>query len=149
MLSVKSLNEYHIQKLTPFATEHIGYKFKKHINMATTISILQGILAFVFLASGSIILLMKDKLKSRLSWLTHYSPGMVLFICTSKIAGAIGLLIPLVTGRFTFLIPLASLGIATIMALAFAYHIRNKEKKDIPATVLFFLIAMLVAIFKF
>lgn len=117
--------------------------------MNTTLWVLQGILATVFTASGMVILLFKDKLKNRLSWLADYPPGMVTFICISKILGAAGLILPVRTGILPVLTPIAALGLATIMLLAFLYHVRKHEYKDLPATILFFGMALLVAIGRF
>ena len=110
---------------------------------------MQGILATVFLASGTIILIFKEKLKSKLTWLTEYSPTSVLVICLAKIFGAIGLIVPMITGIMTILTPFASIGIAIIMALAFDYHIRRKEYKDIPATIIFLAVALFIAYNRF
>jgi hypothetical protein len=44
--------------------------------MNTTLWLIQGILALAFTLSGIIILLNKDRLRSRLSWFDQYSPQM-------------------------------------------------------------------------
>lgn len=115
--------------------------------MTTTIS--EGILATVFTLSGTIIYVFKDKLKSRLTWLTDYSPNMVLFICLSKIIGALGLILPIQFNFFPILTVIAALGLAIIMVLAMVYHIRKKEYKDIPATIIFLTISLFVAYNRF
>jgi len=117
--------------------------------MNTTIWIIQGILATVFTASGLIILLYKEKLKSKLSWLNEYSSVMVVWICLSKIAGAVGLILPMYCNILPILTPIAAFGIAAIMILALAYHIRKKEYKDAPATILFLVLALFVAYNRF
>lgn len=117
--------------------------------MNTTISIIQAALAIVFFASGTIILILKEKLKSRLSWLTTYSPKMVYFICFSKIAGAIALLIPMLVSSLHFFAALSALGIGIIMLLALNYHIKKREYKDMPATILFFILALFVTIYNY
>lgn len=103
--------------------------------MKTTI--IEGLLATVFFLSGTIIYLWKDKLKTRLSWLTEYSPRMVMFICFSKILGALGLVIPSILSLNPILVILSAFGLALIMVLALIYHLLKKEYKDIPATILF------------
>ena len=113
--------------------------------MNTTSWIIQGILATVFTLSGTIIYLFKDKLKSKLSWLTEYSPNMVLFICVSKIIGAMGLILPMYFNVLPILTPIAALGLASIMMLAMAYHFRKKECKDLPATIIFWALSLFVA----
>lgn len=117
--------------------------------MNTTLWIIQGILAAVFTLSGSVVYLMRDKLKSKMSWLTEYSPSMILMICLSKILGAIGLVLPLYLGIAPILTPLAAVGIAIIMFLAFVYHLQHKEYKDVPATILFFALSVFVAYGRF
>jgi len=113
--------------------------------MNTTIWIIQAVLAIVFTASGLTIFFLKKKLKSKLSWLNAYSPTSVNLICVAKILGGIGLIIPSVTGILPILTPLAAIGIAIIMALAFSYHIGKREYKDLPTTVLFFIMALFIA----
>jgi hypothetical protein len=115
--------------------------------MTTTIS--EGILATVFILSGTMIYLFKNKLKSRLTWLTDYSPKMVLFICLSKIIGALGLILPIQFKFSPILTVIAAIGLAIIMVLAMVYHIRKKEYKDIPATIIFLTISLFVAYNRF
>lgn len=117
--------------------------------MNTTISIIQATLAIVFFASGTIVLILKEKLKSKLSWLNVYSTKMVYFICSSKIAGAIGLIIPMLVSNLNYLAFASAIGISIIMALAFNYHIKKKEYKDILATILSFILSLLIAIYKY
>lgn len=115
--------------------------------MTTTIS--AGILAAIFASSGTIVYLFKDKLKNRLSWLIAYSPRMVLFICLAKVLGAIGLILPVYLNVFPILTPIAALGLATIMLLAALYHLRKKEYKDLPATLIFLTLSLFVAYNRF
>lgn len=105
----------------------------------------QVVLAITFTLSGIIILMFKDKLKHRLTWLQEYSPEMVIFICLAKILGALGLVLPMCIGIMPILTAFSALGIALFMACAFYYHINKREYKDIPATVLFFILAVLIA----
>lgn len=114
-----------------------------------TTTIIEGILAAVFASSGTIIYLFKNKLKNRLSWLTAYSPRMVLFICLSKVLGALGLILPVYLNIFPILTPIAALGLASIMLLATVYHLRQKEYKDLPATLIFFALSLFVAYSRF
>ncbi len=110
---------------------------------------LQVLLALVFIASGSIILLLpKAKLAPKLSWVKNYSPQKIIFICLAKMAGGIGLVLPMYLGIFPVLTTIAAAGLATIMALAFAYHIQQKEYKDLPPTILFFLMLLTIAWFR-
>lgn len=118
--------------------------------MNTTLWIIQGILAIVFFSSGLIILLMpKEKLAPKLSWVKEIPNWLRYFICSSKIAGAFGLILPLFLNILPVLTPIAACGIATIMILAMGYHIRKKEFKDIPATIIFLGLSVFVALNRF
>ena len=114
-----------------------------------TTTIIEGILATVFTLSGIIIYSFKHKLKPKLSWLTTYSPNMVLFICLAKFFGALGLILPIQFNFFPIITPIAALGLATIMVLAMAYHIRKKEYKDLPATLIFLTLSLFIAYNRF
>lgn len=116
--------------------------------MHTSIWTAQVVLAAILTLSGSIILIFKNRLKHRLTWLNEYSPDMVLFICISKIVGALGLVLPIYMGILPILTVFAALGIALFMVCAFMYHLKKKEYRDIPATVVFFLLAALIAYYR-
>lgn len=114
-----------------------------------TTTIIEGILATVFSLSGIIIYVFKNKLKTKLSWLTAFSPTMIVFICLAKIMGALGLILPMYFNFLPILIPISALGLATIMALAMVYHIRKKEYKDLPATIIFLALSLFVTYNRF
>jgi uncharacterized membrane protein YphA (DoxX/SURF4 family) len=117
--------------------------------MNNLVWILQWIMAVIFASSGLLIIILpKEKLVSRLSWVRNYSDGTRLFICVSKIVGAIGLIVPRYFNILPVLTPIAAIGLAIIMVLAMLYHIKKNELKDIPATILFFSMAVFIAILR-
>lgn len=114
--------------------------------MNTILWSIQGIVATALTVSGVIIMaLPKEKLAKKLSWVNEYSNGMRYFICISKILGAIGLILPVYLNILPILTPIAACFIALIMLLAFRYHIIHKEYRDIPATVIFFILSVFIA----
>lgn len=118
--------------------------------MNTTLWITQSILAAALAASGLIILFMpKEKLIPRLSWVAEYSDGMRYFICLSKIAGAIGLILPAYLNIIPILTPIAACCIAVFMILAMRYHFIKKEYKDVPTTIIFLLLSIFIAFNRF
>ena len=117
--------------------------------MSTTILIIQITLASLFALSGIVIYSFRNRLKSRLSWLSEYSPAMVRFICASKILGAAGLILPFYFNGLHFLTPLAALGLAAIMILAARYHIRKREFKEVPVTILFMILSLFIVYVQF
>ena len=109
--------------------------------MNTTLWIIQGIVATALAASGLLIMLMpKEKLTPKLSWVKVYSDGLRYFICSSKILGALGLILPLYLNILPILTPVAAGCIALLMLFAMRYHISKKEYKDLNATIIFFLL---------
>ena len=118
--------------------------------MNTTLWIIQGILATVFAASGLIIMFLpKEKLATKLSWVKEFPDWLRYFICSSKITGAIGLILPIYLNILPILTPIAAFGIAMIMILAMGYHLRKKEYKDLPATIIFLCLSLFVAFHRF
>lgn len=118
--------------------------------MNTTLWIMQGIVAAALTASGLIIMLMpKGKLVTNLSWVKEYSDGMRYFICSSKILGAIGLILPMYLNILPILTPVAACCIAIFMFLAMRYHFSKREYKDVPATIIFLVLAVFIAYNRF
>ncbi len=61
------------------------------------------------------------------------SDGFVRFVGTSEVLGALGLILPLVTGIRPWLTPLAAVGLLVIQLLAiFMEHLPKKEYNVIP-----------------
>ncbi|MDE3145525.1 MAG: DoxX family protein [Bacteroidota bacterium] len=118
--------------------------------MNTTVWIIQGIVATALTASGLIIMLLpKEKLTPKLSWVAEYSDGMRYFICLSKIAGGIGLILPMYLNIMSVLTPIAACCIAVFMLLAMRYHFIKKEYKDVPATIMFLALSIFIAYNRF
>ena len=118
--------------------------------MNTTLWIIQGLVATALAASGLIIMIMpKEKLAPKLTWVATYSNNVRYFICSSKILGAIGLILPLYLNIFPILTPIAACFIAVFMTLAMRYHLIHKEYKDVPATIIFFVLATFIAYNRF
>jgi hypothetical protein len=116
----------------------------------TTIWIMQGILATIMSTSGIIILVLPKRfLEDRLSWVKTFPNGMRIFICLAKIAGALGLILPMLLNIVPIITAFAAIGIAFLMIAAFVYHLQTKEYKDVPATILFLIIALLISYYRF
>ncbi|MEU4332094.1 DoxX family protein [Nonomuraea dietziae] len=87
----------------------------------------------------------KEKLEPRLPWAEDYSAGTVRFTGIAELAGALGLILPAVTGIAPILTPLAATGLAVIMVLAALAHVRRKEPAAIAMNAVLFLLAAFVA----
>ncbi len=109
--------------------------------------IVAGLLAAAFLAAGGLKLSQpKEKLASSgLAWVEDFSPGQVKGIAAVEVLGALGLILPAVTGIAKVLVPVAAVGLAIVMVGATITHARRKENQGILVTVVLLLLAVFVA----
>ena len=111
--------------------------------------VVQAFLALAFIAAGSMKVFAYEKYKamSEKDGPTDLNRGLLMFIGLSELAGAIGIVLPMAANVAPWLSPLAALGLATIMLLAFLYHLRRHEPPAVPAGL--FLLALFVIIGRF
>jgi putative oxidoreductase len=108
--------------------------------------IMQGILAFVFVAAGSMKLFAYPKYRAMLektgpTTLTHLQ---VTLIGVAELAAVVGLVAPLAFHIAPWLTVCAAAGLAMIMLSATVYHIRRSEPPIM--TVVLFVLAAIVAV---
>jgi hypothetical protein len=115
--------------------------------MGTALWVAQVLLAVAFLGAGATKLSQpKEKLAKNMAWVEDFSQGTVRLIGALEVLGAIGLVLPALTGILPWLTPLAALGLALLMAGAVYTHLRRKEgPAGVPPAVLL-LLAALVAV---
>ncbi len=98
-----------------------------------------GLLALAFLAAGlPKIIIERKRLVDRLTWVADVSDAQVKGVGTVEVLGALGLILPAVTGIAPVLVPLAATGLAIVMVFAAAVHIRRGDglAAAVPAIVL-------------
>ncbi len=117
--------------------------------MDITLWIVAGLLALAFLGAGTMKLSRsKEQLAaSGMSWTEDFSAPMVKTIGSLEILGALGLVLPALTGILPALVPVAALGLTATMIGAIVVHLRRREAFT-PAAVLLVLAAF-VAIGRF
>ncbi|HMQ36876.1 MAG TPA: DoxX family protein [Micropruina sp.] len=117
--------------------------------MNITLWIVAGLLALAFLGAGAMkVARSKEQLAaSGLSWTEDFSAPMVKAIGALEILGALGLVLPAVTGILPVLVPLAALGLTATMAGAVIVHLRRRETFIPPAVLL--VLAAFVAVGRF
>ncbi len=109
--------------------------------------IAQGLLAALYLMAGSMKTFQTAKAKEQLPWAKNRSDGFVRFVGTSELLGALGLILPLVTGILPWLTPLAAAGLVLIQLLAIiTEHLPKKEYKVLPMNVVLLALAVFVVI---
>lgn len=108
--------------------------------------ILQGLLAAAFLTAGVLKSTQpKDKLAPKLPWVEDFSAGTVRFIGIAEALGAVGLILPVVTGIAPILTPIAAAALALVMILAAITHYRRKEPSGIAVNAVIFVLAAVIA----
>ncbi len=62
-----------------------------------------------------------------MTYVEDFSPGSVKATGAIEVLGALGLVLPIVTGIAVFLAPLAAIGVFVVMMAAIVVHVRRKE----------------------
>ena len=118
--------------------------------MSIVLWILQILLAVVFLLAGAVKAFQSyDTLAARMPWVEDYSPTMVRVIGGLEILGALGLLLPGLLGSLPILTPVAAVGLAVIMVLAFLRHMARGENGQMGFTAVLFALLLLLAAGRF
>lgn len=114
--------------------------------MNVALWIIQIVLAAAFLIAGTTkVLTPKPTLRERMAWVDDFSQTSVRLIGTAEILGALGLVLPAVTGIAPILTPIAALGLIVVMIGAAITHVRRKEPAIVPANIVLLVLAAVVA----
>jgi uncharacterized membrane protein YphA (DoxX/SURF4 family) len=119
--------------------------------MNTALWIIQGLLAAMFASAGTTKLTQsKEKLGKQFPWANDFSMSTIRIIGLSELLGAIGLIVPWLTGIIPVLTPIAAVGFCIIMVLATNMaHLNKKEYKEMAMNIVLFLLAAFVAYGRF
>ena len=108
--------------------------------------IVQGIVAVVFLMAGTMKIFQIEKARESLKWTEGRSDGYIRFIGIVELLGALGFILPLVTGIMPWLTVLSAIGLAAIQVLAlFTEHLPKKEYNYIPINTILFALSAFIA----
>ena len=111
-----------------------------------------GLLAAVFLFAGSTkLFLSREKLAEAPGggWVLGFSAGFVKALGAVEILGAVGLVLPALFGIAPVLVPLAAVGLATIMVGAAIVTYRRRESAHVLVDVTYLAMAVFVAFGRF
>jgi uncharacterized membrane protein YphA (DoxX/SURF4 family) len=107
----------------------------------------QILLALLFGMAGAMKTFQVEKVRGQMPWAKDRSDAFIRFVGISEVLGALGMILPLLTGILPWLSPLAALGLAVIQVLAiFMEHLPKKEYKVIPVNVVLLALAVFVII---
>ena len=114
--------------------------------MNVALWIVQIVLAMMMLMAGAMkVMKSKEELHERMSWVEDFSENTLKTIGGLEVLGAIGLILPAVTGIAPVLVPLAAVGLAITMIGATVVHVRRSEMPNVAITVMLLAMAVFVA----
>ena len=119
------------------------------LNVALWIS--QVLLAIVFFYSGAMKSTRTEKelLAMGQTGVENLSGSLIHFIGVSEILGAVGIILPWLTGIVPILTPVAATSLGTIMILAAIVHFRRNEKTTAMQNLFILLVCAFVAYGRF
>jgi uncharacterized membrane protein YphA (DoxX/SURF4 family) len=118
--------------------------------MGIALWVVQVLLAGAFLVSGATKLSQpKEKLLKNWAWVEDFSQRTVRIIGALEVLGAIGIVLPALTGILPWLTPLAALGLVLTMMGAALTHLRRAEYGGIGVNAVVLILAAFVAYGRF
>lgn len=114
--------------------------------------IVQGLLAVVYLAAGGMkVVRSREQMvaSGSFDWAKDMSDGAVKAIGVVEVLGALGLILPELTGIAPVLTPIAAAGLVVVQVVAARLHLRLGERKSLPVNAILLLLAAFVAIGRF
>jgi len=112
--------------------------------------IVQGLLAVAFLMAGAMkATRSKEQLAENMAWVNDFSAGTIRLIGILEVLGAIGLVLPKLTGILPWLTPTAAVGLVLTMIGAALTHLRRGENSNIMMNVVLLVMAAFVAYGRF
>jgi hypothetical protein len=120
------------------------------VNIALWVA--QGLLALVYLAAGGLkVVRQREQLvaSGNFDWMKDSSDAQVKAVGLVEVLGALGLILPWLTGIATILTPIAAIGLVVVQIGAIRVHLVRNERQPLPANALLLLIAAFVAVGRF
>jgi hypothetical protein len=114
--------------------------------------IVQGLLALAYLAAGGIkVARPREQLvaSGRFDWMKDTSDAGVKAVGAVEVLGALGLILPELTGIAPILTPIAAVGLVIVQIGAIRVHLVRNERQPLPANAILLLLAAFVAIVRF
>jgi len=108
--------------------------------------VIQGLLAIAYLAAGGMKATRPiESLGKSLDWVLKVPSGLVRFIGIVEILGALGLVLPMLTGIAPGLTVAAAVGLVLVQICAAIFHLTRNEASRVPINVVFLVLALFVA----
>ncbi|WP_405995057.1 DoxX family protein [Streptomyces sp. NBC_00986] len=120
--------------------------------MNTALWIVQGLLALSYLAAGGLkVVRPREQLvaSGNFEWMKDSSDAAVKAVGLVEILGALGVILPWLTGIAPVLTPIAAIGLAVVQIGALRVHLARDERRPLPVNALLLLLATFVTVGRF
>lgn len=109
--------------------------------------IVAGLLALVYLAAGGMKVLRNREqlIAAGQGWVDGANTGVVKLVGALEVAGALGLILPPLTGIAPSLAPMAALGLVLVQAVAIGVHMKMNDTKSLPVNIILLAMAIVAA----
>ena len=115
--------------------------------MNTALWIAQILLAAMYGMAGIMKTSQTARAKERMTWARNRPDSFVRFVGISEVLGALGLILPIITGILPWLTILAAVGLMLIQLLAiFTEHLPKEEYNVIPVNIVLIALAVFVVV---
>lgn len=115
--------------------------------MTIALWIVSGITALAFLGAGVVKLARpQSALVEQMAWAQDFSSWQIKVIGAFEVLGALGLILPVLTGIAPVLTPIAAVGLVVIQLGAVVVHARRREVSMIVVNLVLAALAAFVAI---
>ncbi|MEU0881427.1 DoxX family protein [Lentzea sp. NPDC005914] len=114
--------------------------------------VVQGLLAAAYLAAGLMKLFRSREqmvASGSFEWAKDMTDGAVKAIGAVEVLGALGLVLPELTGIMPVLTPIAAVGLVIVQVFAARVHLKLGETKSLPVNMVLLLLAAFVAVGRF
>ena len=112
----------------------------------------QALLALVYLAAGGLkVVRPREQLvaSGNFDWMKDTSDAGVKAVGAVELLGALGLILPELTGIAPILTPIAAVGLVVVQIGAIRVHLTRNERQPLPANGILLLLAAFVAVGRF
>jgi len=112
----------------------------------------QALLAGMYGMAGGMKTFQPDGVRKnpQMTWAHDKQDGYIRFVGVSELLGALGMILPILTGILPWLTPLAAVGLSIIQLLAiFMVHLPKKEYQVIPVNIVLLALSIFVAYGRF
>lgn len=117
--------------------------------MTYVLWVAQILLALAFLAAGAMHAFGYDQSVRRMAWMSAVPKGQVRTIGILELLGAVGLILPAMTGVLPWLTTLAAVGLALLMISAIVFHLARNERPNAIGNGVLLAVAVFVALGRY